>query len=77
MLPRILLIMALVGLGLFLLKKAMGARKPPPSDSQDQNAKLIVCAHCQARLPATEALWKDGQAFCSMTHRHLGPRKGS
>ena len=78
MLPRILIIMALVGLGLFLLKKALGSRKPPPSEeNQNHNSKLIVCAHCQARLPATEALWKDGQAYCSVTHRHLGPRKGS
>jgi hypothetical protein len=76
MLPRILIIMALVGVGLFLLKKAFGARKPPPSESQGKNGKLVACAHCAARLPATEALWKDGQAFCSMTHRNLGPRKG-
>jgi hypothetical protein len=76
MLPRILIIMALVGIGLFLLKKLLGTRKPPPSESQDPKAKLVACAHCAARLPATEALWKDGQAFCSMTHRNLGPRKG-
>lgn len=77
MLWRILIIMALVGIGLFLLKKAFGARKPPPSETQGQQGKLVACAHCAARLPATEALWKDGQAFCSMTHRNLGPRKGS
>ncbi len=77
MLWRILIIMALVGIGLFLLKKAFGARKPPPSQAQDQQGKLVACAHCAARLPATEALWKDGQAFCSMTHRNLGPRDGS
>jgi hypothetical protein len=76
MLPRILIIMALVGIGLFLLKKALGTRKPPPSQSQQPDGKLVVCAHCAARLPATEALWKEGQAFCSMTHRNLGPRKG-
>lgn len=76
MLPRILIIMALVGIALFLLKKAFGARKPPPSQTNSQEGKLVACAHCAARLPATEALWKDGQAFCSMTHRNLGPRKG-
>ncbi len=77
MLLRILILLALVGLGLFLIKKAMGARKPPPSQEKSEQGKLVACAHCAARLPATEALWKDGQAFCSMTHRNLGPRKGN
>jgi len=31
MLGRILIIMVLVGLGLWLLKKAMGSRRPPPT----------------------------------------------
>ena len=74
MLGRILIIMVLVGLGLWLLKKTMGSRKPPPSDQAANQAKLIQCAHCGARLPATDAVWKEGQGYCSMTHRNLGPR---
>jgi hypothetical protein len=74
MLGRILIIMVLVGLGLWLLKKAMGSRRPPPSDQAANQAKLIPCAHCGARLPATDAVWKEGQGYCSMTHRNLGPR---
>jgi len=74
MLGRILIIMVLVGLGLWLLKKTMGSRKPPPANPNPEQAKLIVCAHCGARVPATDALWKEGQGYCSMTHRHLGPK---
>lgn len=75
MLGRILIIMALVGIGLWLLKKSLGFRKPPPSaKGEDSQAKLIACAHCGARLPATDAVWKEGQSYCSMTHRNLGPK---
>ena len=48
MLGRILIIMVLVGLGLWLLKKTMGSRKPPPTNPNPEQAKLIVCAHCGA-----------------------------
>ncbi len=76
MLGRILIIMGLVGIGLWLLKKLLGARNPPPSERGDSNQdKLIACAHCGTRLPATDALWKEGQGYCSMTHRNLGPKK--
>jgi hypothetical protein len=74
MLLRILLIMALVGLGLWLLRKALRARRPPPAQPDPEQARLVACAHCGARIPATDALWREGQSFCSMTHRHLGPR---
>lgn len=75
MLGRILIIMALVGVGLWLLKKALGTRKPPPAPpGAAGQAKLVACAHCGARLPATEAVWKEGQSFCCMTHRNLGPK---
>jgi len=55
------------------LKKTLGKRTPPSSPDPLQ-AKLVACAHCGARLPATEAVWKEGQSFCSMTHRNLGPK---
>lgn len=76
MLGRILIIMALVGIGLWLLRKTLTVRKPPPDAGADagQQPKLIACAHCGARLPATDAVWKEGQSYCSMTHRNLGPK---
>lgn len=74
MLGRILIIMALVGIGLWLLKKTLGKRTPPFVDPDPRQAKLVACANCGARLPATEAVWKEGQSFCSMTHRNLGPK---
>lgn len=78
MLGRVLIIAALVGIGLWLLRRSLAKRGRGHSEgdaaagaAQD---RLIACAHCGARLPAADAVWKEGQPFCSMTHRHLGPR---
>lgn len=78
MLGRVLIIAALVGIGLWLLRKTL-AKRGGQGGSADAGAgasqgRLIECAHCGARLPVTDAVWKEGQPFCSMTHRHLGPR---
>ena len=79
MLMRILIIMALVGLALYFVKKTMGARTPPPDRSRQTSTpdgdKLVECAHCGARLPASDAVWKEGHTYCSMTHRNFGPAK--
>ncbi|MBU3724406.1 MAG: hypothetical protein FGM18_02710 [Burkholderiaceae bacterium] len=77
MLGRVVIIAALVGIGLWLLRRALSKRgnhNASESASGTSQTRLIECAHCGARLPATDAVWKEGQPFCSMTHRHLGPR---
>ena len=78
MLGRILIIGLVVIVGLWLIRKAISNRgrdaEPGGDSRRGHQAKLIACAHCHARLPATDAVWKDGQAYCSMTHRHLGPK---
>ncbi len=78
MLLRVVIISLAVIAGLWLLKRAFskrgGAKDPQSSADPTAQSKLIQCAHCSVRLPATDAVWKDGQAYCSMTHRHLGPK---
>lgn len=75
MLGRILLIVALVFVGIWLVRKLLGARKTKaPDNVKDSPDALVKCAHCGVHMPLTDALWKDGRAFCSMTHRNLGPK---
>jgi hypothetical protein len=75
MLWRILILVAAVLVGIWLLKKAFSGRQPPKDpDRSDSEGRLIQCAHCGTRLPASDAHWKEGQAYCSVTHRHLGPK---
>jgi uncharacterized protein len=83
MLTRIVIIGVLVLLVLWLLRKSLSGRKPSaPSDQNsdknnqsDQSAALIACAHCGVMLPKADAFWREGQSYCSMTHRNLGPKR--
>jgi hypothetical protein len=69
MLLRVVIISLAVIAGLWLLKRAFskrgGAKDSQSSADTTAQSKLIQCAHCSARLPATDAVWKD---------RHLGPK---
>jgi hypothetical protein len=79
-LGRILIILALIFIALWLLRKAMGARKgsePRADSNQDprDSTALIQCAHCAVRLPQVDAIWREGRGYCSITHRNLGPKQ--
>lgn len=83
MLTRILIVVVLVGLALWLLRRALGrpdrGRSPPPKTpngpkgkSSKETLDLVACRHCGLHLPRTEALWRDSQPFCSETHADQG-----
>ncbi len=75
MLWRILILVIAVLVGFWLLKKALSGRRPPTNpDASETEGRLVQCAHCGTRLPASDAHWKEGQSYCSVTHRHLGPK---
>lgn len=77
MLGRILIIMALVFVGFWLLRQTLGLRKPkqPPATKDKDSPALVNCAHCGVHLPKSEAYWREGHSYCSLTHRNLGPRQ--
>jgi uncharacterized protein len=82
MLTRIVVIGVLVLAVLWLLRKSLGGRKPTTPADQNQNnqnsdssASLIACAHCGVMLPKADAFWREGQSYCSITHRNLGPKR--
>jgi uncharacterized protein len=79
MLGRILIIGVLAIAVLWLLRKTLGGRKSERVDDQkkDQAAALVACAHCGAHLPKSDAYWKEGHSYCSLTHRNLGPKRGA
>ncbi|MFZ9314940.1 MAG: PP0621 family protein [Burkholderiaceae bacterium] len=79
MLTRILIVVALVGLALWMLRRALGRPgqgRPSPPKSPDpskgsattETLDLVACHRCGLHLPRTEALWRDNQPFCSEAH---------
>jgi uncharacterized protein len=82
-----LLLLFLVVLAFFwLLRRALGSRKPKsdtrPQDSAVQSApELVACAHCGVLLPQNEAISSSEadppaaeRFFCTREHLQLGPR---
>jgi uncharacterized protein len=82
-----LLLLFLVVLVLFwLLRRALGSRKPRSGTRPQDNAaqgtpELVACAHCGVFLPQTEAIASTeaespaaGRFFCTREHLRLGPR---
>jgi len=79
MLGRILIFGVLAIAVLWLLRKTLGGRKSERVDDKknDEAAALVACAHCGTHLPKSDAYWKEGHSYCSVTHRNLGPKRSS
>jgi len=77
---RLILIVLLVLLALWLLRRALAAgrsKRPPGTDGAGGAAapELVSCAHCGVNLPRTEARSAGGRHYCSEEHWRLGPRE--
>jgi uncharacterized protein len=70
----VLLALAVVVL-VWLVRRALAARRPhtPPRDAQ--GGALVRCAHCGVHLPRAEARAAGGRDYCSDEHARLGPRR--
>jgi uncharacterized protein len=88
MLTRILIILGLIALALWVLRKALGRpdadkaaggsdAKPASGAKKKKDTPaldLIACSHCGLHLPRTEAIWRADQPFCCEDHaRKSGP----
>jgi uncharacterized protein len=90
MLTRILIILGLVALALWMLRKALGR----PVSQKEQDAKqakttptagaqkdppalgLVACTRCGLHLPRSEAVWQADAPFCSEAHARTSGPKG-
>lgn len=80
MLVKYLLVLLVVGLGVWMLSTKFRRRdaaeprvKPPPAKAgvpapQD----MVACAHCGLHLPAADAVLGGSRVYCSEAHRALG-----
>jgi uncharacterized protein len=71
---RFLVLVALVMLAVWLLKRALARGeqgeigRQPPVDGE-----LVSCARCGMHLPRAEARAADGRLYCGEEHARLGP----
>jgi uncharacterized protein len=74
---RLILIVLIVVLVLWLLRRALAAgKKPAQPPGEAGAAELVACAHCGVNLPRAEARSAGGRHYCSEEHWRLGPRDG-
>ncbi len=72
---RLILIVLVVLLVLWLLRRALAAGKRQDAPSESGAPDLVSCAHCGVNLPRSEARSAGGRHFCSEEHWRLGPRE--
>lgn len=78
---KYLLVLLVVIVGGWLLLRQRGggqsgaARPPSRPRAAPGPVAMVACAHCDLRLPQSEALFDpQGRPFCSEAHRLAGPR---
>jgi uncharacterized protein len=78
---KYLLVLLVVGVGLWMLvKRVRGPATPPsagtpPSPRAGVPQAMVECAHCGLHLPAADAVLEGTHVYCSDGHRLLGPRR--
>jgi len=76
---RLILILLVVVLVAWLLRRALGGRKRGAGEADGGAASgvpLVRCSHCGVNLPKSEARSAGGRYYCSEEHWRLGPRDG-
>lgn len=76
---KYLLLLAVIGLALWLLKARRRDADSPPSSRRGRSAPkptpMIACAHCGVHLPQSEAVSDaQGRPYCGAAHLAAGPR---
>jgi uncharacterized protein len=69
---RILIILAAIGMAVYLLRRALGRGKKPGAPSGSGTARMVACAHCGTHVPESEAVRADGRTYCCEEHRRQG-----
>lgn len=76
---KYLLLIAVVGIGLWLLlgrgRRRIEPGKPSPGRTATTPQSMLACAHCGVHLPREDAVLDGAQRpFCCEAHRSAGPR---
>jgi len=72
---RLVLLALAVLVLVWLVRRALGARRKDAPPRAGPSGELVRCAHCGVHLPRGEARTADGRDYCSEEHARLGPRR--
>ncbi len=72
---RLLLLALAVLVLVWLVRRALAARRADGARRDAQGGELVRCAHCGVHLPRAEARAELGRDYCSEEHARLGPRR--
>lgn len=84
MLVKYLLVLLVVGIGLWMLTARLRADRRrdqnrqgqrPPEQKKQQLPDMVACAKCGLHLPAVDALYQGPTPYCCAVHRDSGPDK--
>jgi len=53
-------------------RQANEVPKQVPKSTQSSAEEMVRCKHCNIHLPRSEAVYEQGQTWCSKTHAKLG-----
>ena len=72
---KLVVLIALVFIGFWLLKRALQrSSRDEPAEQKPITGDLVACAHCGLNLPRSEARAVGAQLFCSEDHARLGKK---
>ncbi len=67
---KVLLVLLAIYALWWLLRRSLGARRPPePTVAERPAQTILACAHCGVHLPQDETLPGRGGVFCGEAHR--------
>lgn len=72
---RLLILAALVVLGIWLVRRALGRADAGGRPSAPPADELVRCAQCDLLLPRREARELNGATYCTDEHARRGPRR--
>jgi uncharacterized protein len=69
---RLLVLILLVVLAVWLIRRALRGSAPKTQSKPPLQGDLVACARCGVHLPRAEARLADGLLYCGEEHARLG-----
>lgn len=69
-----ILLLVVIGVVIFVIIKRYKQSLSPPQTPARPVEDMVKCAHCAVNLPRGEAVYSQGEFFCTTEHQKLGKK---